>query len=218
LRAVVTDRLRAAIQTGEYLPGAWLRQQQIAERFGVSQMPVREALKTLSAEGLIEHVPYRGARVIALDLNDIDDLYALRALLEGRAVASAVPTLSATALGDLRRLTDDMAAHLDYAALATYRDLNRQFHQAIYRRCGRNYLIRTLDRLWSSSPTMLWGHYAPTRDASVPARDAVDLSEHRAILAALEAGDAATATLRMENHILAAGRHFAAAIGALNSS
>ena len=64
LRNVVAEQMRAAILNGHYKPGEWLRQERLAQDFGVSQMPVREALKELAAEGLIEHVPYRGARVI----------------------------------------------------------------------------------------------------------------------------------------------------------
>ncbi|HAE59780.1 MAG TPA: GntR family transcriptional regulator, partial [Anaerolineae bacterium] len=85
LRNVVADRLRSAILEGFYKPGEWLRQEKLAQELGVSQMPVREALKELATEGLIEHVPYRGVRVIAFSPDDVGDLYAHRAFLEGRA-------------------------------------------------------------------------------------------------------------------------------------
>ena len=218
LRTVVTDRLRSAIQTGIYVPGAWLRQQQIAESLGVSQMPVREALKTLAAEGLVEHLPYRGARVIALSAVDIQDLYAQRGLLEGRACRAAVAHLSRADLDGLQDIVAAMAGNLDYADLDTYRRLNRQFHQAIYRASRRPYLIRTLDQLWSTAPTMLWGHYRLTRHATLPERDAADLNEHRAILSALAAEEDAAAGRLMEDHILAAGRHLASAAGQTNSA
>ncbi len=87
LRNVVAEQMRAAILNGHYKPGEWLRQERLAQDLGVSQMPVREALKELAAEGLIEHVPYRGARVIVFSINDILDLYSHRAFLESRAAS-----------------------------------------------------------------------------------------------------------------------------------
>jgi DNA-binding GntR family transcriptional regulator len=61
---IVADRMRSAIVDGQYKPGEWMRQERIAQELGVSQMPVREALKQLASDGLIEHIPYRGARVV----------------------------------------------------------------------------------------------------------------------------------------------------------
>ena len=85
LRNLVADRLRTAILNGEIKPGEWLRQEKLAAEYNVSQMPIREALKELSAEGLVEHVPYRGVRVIEFSADDIEDLYASRSFLEGKA-------------------------------------------------------------------------------------------------------------------------------------
>jgi ABC-type antimicrobial peptide transport system permease subunit len=87
LRSHVADRLRAAILDGELKPGDLLRQERLAQEIGVSQMPVREALKELAAEGLVEHVPYRGARVVKFSAEDIADIYAHPAFLEGRSAS-----------------------------------------------------------------------------------------------------------------------------------
>jgi DNA-binding GntR family transcriptional regulator len=65
LHDLAAEQLRSAILNGVYKPGEWLRQERLAQDLGVSQMPVREALKLLTAEGLIEHVPYRGVRVVS---------------------------------------------------------------------------------------------------------------------------------------------------------
>lgn len=70
LRSFVAEQLRAAILEGRYKPGEWLRQERLAQELNVSQMPVREALKELAAEGLVEHVPYRGARVVAFSIEE----------------------------------------------------------------------------------------------------------------------------------------------------
>ncbi|MGD8599184.1 MAG: GntR family transcriptional regulator, partial [Anaerolineae bacterium] len=78
LHQLVTEHLRTAILDGDLQPGEWLRQQRIADELGVSQMPVREALKALAAEGVVEYIPYRGARVVEFSSEDVADLYAQR--------------------------------------------------------------------------------------------------------------------------------------------
>ena len=85
LHHAVADQLCAAIQTGNLKPGEWLRQERLAQELGVSQMPVREALKELIAEGLVEHLPYRGVRVVEFSPDDVGEVYAHRSFLEGRA-------------------------------------------------------------------------------------------------------------------------------------
>ena len=94
LRNIVAEQMRAAILNGHYKPGEWLRQERLAQDLGVSQMPVREALKELAAEGLIEHVPYRGARVVVFSIDDILDLYSHRAFLESRAAFIAAEIIT----------------------------------------------------------------------------------------------------------------------------
>lgn len=204
LRHVVAEQLRLAILEGQYRPGEWLRQERLAQELGVSQMPVREALKELTADGLVEHVPYRGVRVVEFSLEDLSDLYAHRAFLEGAAVFSAARHITDEELAELRRLHEQMQAHMAPEQLQTYRDLNRRFHQSIYAASHRDYLIRTLAQLWEAFPTMMWGNYFRTALATLPERDATDTLEHERILAALEAHDAPLAEELVRNHIQAA--------------
>lgn len=208
LRNVVADRLRAAILEGFYKPGEWLRQEKLAQELGVSQMPVREALKELATEGLIEHVPYRGVRVIAFSPEDVGDLYAHRAFLEGRAARAAAKNISAEELNELKRLQDDMENHFAPESLGIYRDLNRRFHQVIFTASRRAYLIRTLTQMWETFPTMLIGNFAVTAASPIPNRDNPDTHEHRAIISALEAGNDSLAERLMCDHILATGQQF----------
>jgi DNA-binding GntR family transcriptional regulator len=104
----------------------------------------------------------------------------------------------------LRRLHEQMQAHMAPEQLQTYRDLNRRFHQSIYAASHRDYLIRTLAQLWEAFPTMMWGNYFRTALATLPERDATDTLEHERILAALEAHDAPLAEELVRNHIQAA--------------
>lgn len=207
LRNVVADQMRAAILNGHYKPGEWLRQERLAHDFGVSQMPVREALKELAAEGLIEHVPYRGARVIVFSINDIFDLYTHRAFLESRAAFIAAEIISSEEIAILEQLQVEMEENGAPEAVIKYRELNRKFHQHIYQASQREYLIRTLNQMWATFPTMLIANFAATAIQPLPERDAVDVAEHRAIVSALKLRDASAAEQAMRKHILVTAEH-----------
>jgi DNA-binding GntR family transcriptional regulator len=201
LNARVSERIRLSILQGEYRPGTWLRQQHIAEDLGVSQMPVREALKQLAAEGLVEHIPYRGVRVINISPDDVADLYAHRAFLESQAAAQAALHIRPDELLAMQQIHQQMGQYHAPEQIVEYRRLNRRFHELIFRASRRPYLIRTLSHLWLAFPTMLWGNFVQTAVSPAPARDATDQSEHAAILRALESGDPAAAASAMRQHI-----------------
>lgn len=212
LRNLVSNQIRTAIREGRLKPGQWVRQLHLAEELGVSQMPVREALKELAAEGLVEHVPYRGVRVIAFTSADVADFYTHRSVLEGMAAYSAAEKLDEPTLAQITALQQQMAERMAPADLPEYRHLNRQFHELIYRASGRAYLIRTLDQMWSAFPTMLWGNFAQTSHTSLPERDNTDVEEHAAIVRALTQRDPQAAEYHVQRHIARAGRTFAASL------
>ena len=206
LRKLVADQLRAAILDGHFKPGEWLRQERVAQELGVSQMPVREALKELAAEGLIEHVPYRGVRVVTLSVEDIEDLYEQRAFLESRAAEKAAESISEGELAELKAMLAEMES-LPPEQITQYRKVNRNFHEMIFHISRREYLIRTLTQMWEAYPTMLIGNFAETARQPLPQRDEQDQMEHRAIVAALEAHDGKRAGEAMKAHILSAAGH-----------
>jgi len=207
LRNVVAEQMRAAILSGHYKPGEWLRQERLAQDFGVSQMPVREALKELAAEGLIEHVPYRGARVLVFSIEDILDLYSHRAFLESRAASIAAKIITPEEVSFLENLQDEMEENSAPHAVIKYRELNRKFHQNIYRASRREYLIRTLHQMWATFPTMLIANFAATSIQPLPERDAVDVAEHKAIISALKQRDSSAAEQAMKRHIQVTAEH-----------
>lgn len=209
LRHWVADRLRTAILEGNLKPGEWLRQERLAQEYGVSQMPVREALKELAAEGLVEHVPYRGVRVVEFCAEDVEDLYAQRAFLEGRAARAAAQHITAAELAELKELHAQMKKRLAPRYLAEYRELNRRFHRTICAASRRAYLIRTLNQLWDAFPSMLWSNFVQTANIPLPERDATDMQEHQAIITALEKRDANEAERLTRYHIETAGRQLA---------
>jgi len=205
LRRVVAERIRADVLSGSLKPGEWLRQERLAHEYGVSQMPVREALKELAAEGLVEHVPYRGVRVVEFSADDVADLYASRSFLEGMAARAAAGQITSQELTKLRELQGEMQKRVALERLAEYRELNRHFHEVVITASRRPYLIRLLRQIWAAFPTMLWGNVAATAHTPLPQRDAMDLVEHDAILEALERRDAPEAERLMRHHIESAG-------------
>jgi DNA-binding GntR family transcriptional regulator len=197
----VAEGLRHDILEGRLKPGEWLRQERLAQEHGVSQMPVREALRLLAAEGLVEHVPYRGARVVQFTAEDVEDLYECRAFIEGLAARSAAAHISDVQLAELERVHARMARLVGPEELAEYRELNRRFHELIVTASRRSYLVRTLAQLWAAFPTMLWSNFAQTVRTTPPGRDESDTEEHAAIVEALRSRDGAAAEQAMRRHI-----------------
>ncbi len=201
LHQVVSQQIRAAILNGRIKPGEWIRQQSIAEELGVSQMPVREALKELAAEGLVEHIPYRGARVVHFSKEDIQDIYAHRGYLESLAAKFAAATITDAEIETLSNIQLQIESHTHPTKILKYRELNRAFHQSIYRLSQRNYIIRALDQIWATFPTMLISKFAVTANTPILDRRDIDIQEHHIILAALQNRDAAATQKAIEKHI-----------------
>ena len=214
LRSRVADRLRAEILQGRLRPGEWLRQERLALEQGVSQTPVREALRQLAADGLVEHVPYRGIRVVEFSIEDVEDLYACRALIEGMAARFAAVHITAGELEEMRELFERMCRCKTPDDLVEYRELNRRFHSAIFAASRRSFLVRTLAQLWAAFPTMLWSNVPRVATESVPERDEPDIEEHGAIVAALREHDPDAAERAVSRHIEAAGGSLLAAMRA----
>ena len=214
LRGWAADRLRVEILEGRIPPGEWLRQERLARALGVSQTPVREALKQLAAEGIVEHVPYRGIRVVSFTPNDVEDFYTARVCTEGRAARFAAQHVTKRELDELRDLHRRMKACETPRDLASYRELNRQFHLAILRASRRPYLVRSLTQLWAAFPTMLWGIIPGVASESVPGRDDPDTAEHAEIIAALAAHDPDRSERAMQRHIESAAKALVSAMRA----
>ncbi len=212
LRHVVAEQIRRAILEGQLKPGEWLRQERLAQELGVSQMPIREALKELAAEGLVEHIPYRGVRVVEFTAEDVEDLYAQRCFLEARAARAAAERISAELIAQLRDIVAHMRQHLSDEDLPLYRELNRQFHQLVAQASERRYLIRTLNQLWENFPNMLWANFPQTARTSSPERTPQDVLQHEAIVEALAAHDADAAERLMREHIESAGHDLATTV------
>jgi DNA-binding GntR family transcriptional regulator len=217
VRDWVEVKLREAILSGQFQPGEWLRQQRVANQLGVSEMPVREALKKLAAEGVVEYLPYRGMRVREYSADDVADMYKVRAHMEAMAACAAAQNITAEELVELRALTTQMEEHLAQEDLAEHRELNRRFHRILFTASRRAYLTHALRQLWIVFPSMLWGSLPATATERLFEQDAYDIEEHRAIIGALEEGNAAQAERLMRQHIEGAGNRLLAALRAGNN-
>jgi DNA-binding GntR family transcriptional regulator len=188
-------RLREEIVSGELAPGARVHLSEAAERLGMSIVPVREALRSLVAEGLVLSLPQRGYRVAPTSNEDLSDVYRLRLVLDPMATALAVPRLTGA---DRRDLTGAMTAlERAYATgdRALHRDAHRRFHFGIYDACGSPWLIRFLDLLWVAS--YRYQRLSAPRRGTLTDRGA----EHRRILDACLEGDGELAALLMRKHL-----------------
>jgi DNA-binding GntR family transcriptional regulator len=190
----VAGHLRAAILDGDLAPGERIRQEEVAERLGASRLPVREALRMLEAEGLVEQEPHKGARVARLDRHDLDVIYRMRERLEPLALTESIPHLSA---GDLQRLADIQQRIEANTDIAAFLALDREFHLLTYSGCRIDQLMSMVTRLWNTTH-----HYRRAFiSVSGPGRMWVVNSEHRLLLDALERRDAVDAERYLGGHI-----------------
>jgi DNA-binding GntR family transcriptional regulator len=204
LAAVIARQLAAGIVSGALAPGERLRQDHVAAAFRASHVPVREAFRRLEAQGLAVAEPRRGVRVAPLHPADILETAEMRAALEGLALRHALARMTAADLDAARASLDqEAAAGSDLAGLEA---ANRRFHTAILAPCAMPRLLATVESLHAVAARHL---FAAWRHLDWEARSA---SEHRAVLAAVEARDRKRAATLLAAHILAAGRALAAAL------
>jgi DNA-binding GntR family transcriptional regulator len=141
-RAVIEEKLRAAILDGRLPSGIALRQQELATLFGVSRMPVREALRQLEAQSLLRVETHKGAVVAPLINEDATDAYALRVLLESEALRQSIPLLTPDDIAMARSYIEQLENETDYAKMGT---LNRLFHMTLYSRASNRRLLKLVE-------------------------------------------------------------------------
>jgi len=187
--------LRERIITGDLRPGEPLRQRELAERFGVSVTPVREALRWLESEGLVRHDAHKGSTVVKADAGGTKEKYQIRAALEGLAASLAAPKISDEDIGELESYNERLADVT--LGPEEINDLNRTLHFRIYEIAGSPLLLALMRLLWQSFPK---GPQAVRpRDESV--------AEHKDLIEALRRRDAAGAQAITQQHILGAIRY-----------
>jgi DNA-binding GntR family transcriptional regulator len=189
----MVELLREAILSGELAPGERLLQEELAERFEVSPTPVREAIQQLVAEGALRHSPYRGVQVAEVELEEVREIYLIRAVLEGLATRLAVPNLKISDLQYLNQLQAQIKAAIEQGDIAPLRKLNYDFHMRIYQTAEAPQLLHMIKGLWVKSP---WDTLYV-----VPGRPVNMVGEHQAVIDSILKGDAEAAGQHMQAHI-----------------
>jgi DNA-binding GntR family transcriptional regulator len=190
----VYDEVRRRIESGDLPRGSKLRQEPLADALGVSRTPLREALRRLAAEGLVEFHPNRGASVVALSSADVRAAYEARLDFEPGAARLAALRRPAGALVSLWQAVEAQRRSQD--ARSAYAS-SRSFHLALVRASGNDYLVRLAEALWR--PGLAQAIYE--RQTAAAERVIDDVHEHEAIAVAVEAGDADRAERLTRAHI-----------------
>lgn len=193
---VAYQTIRSKILTGEIRGGEWLREAELAVQLGVSRTPVREALGRLVADGLAFHEPNRGVRVGEWTIEDFNEIYDLRLLLEsyGASMAAVNPE---TEVGRLRRLADEMSgiADSDSPDYARLTDLNNEFHSSIVNYSGNSKLASILASI-VQVPLVRLTFARYTREELLRS-----MNHHRELVDAFDARDAKWAEAVMRAHL-----------------
>lgn len=196
VRESVHDVLRRMIFTGALAPGERLVEAELARQLGTSRAPVREAVRQLERDGLLQHNPRRGCVVTALTGEDIRDLYSLRALVEGFAVRRTAGRVSPEALAQLEGLIREMESAAEQQKITDLIDADVRFHDLMVSLAGSS----QLHRVWSLLNPQTWTVLSVTR------LDGRSLSmiaaRHRPVLEALASGDPERAEVAVKHHIL----------------
>ena len=202
--SMTLEAIRDGILHGNYTEGEPLRQDALAEELGVSRIPIREALRQLETEGLVTFNPHRGAIVSTLSLEDIEEVFELRASIEPDLMRRATPHRTPRQLDLADDVLDRYAVALRTGDVAKWGELNWQFHASLYAPAERPITMNIVQRLHQQSDRYLRMQLALTH-GETRAND-----EHRAIAAAARARDTKRAAALVRDHILGAGRSLVA--------
>ncbi|WP_254925543.1 MULTISPECIES: GntR family transcriptional regulator [Nocardiaceae] len=174
----VVDEIQRMIISGELLPGQQVRQELMAERLGVSRLPVREGLRQLTADGLVRHEHNVGYAVSRLEQFEFDQIYLMRAALENE-VLKVLPPLDDKALAEVRERADEVAAASKRVDILSMRLSNQAFHFAMFDRSPMKLVVHELRRLWTLAMPYHAVHlYDPEARVRI-------LAEHEAMIDAL---------------------------------
>jgi DNA-binding GntR family transcriptional regulator len=191
----VADALREAILRGDYVAGQRLVETDLCERFGATRFTIRTALQTLAAQGLVEVLRNRGARVRTVTIEEAIEITEVRRALEGLCAARAAERATRADRAALRQIVTAMKAAWKAGELLRYSELNGELHAAIRSIADHQTSARIIEQLRGQIVRHQF------RLALVPGRPAVSLPQHEAIVAAIVAGDPAAAEQAMHQHI-----------------
>ena len=198
--SMTIEALRERILRGDYPEGEPLRQDALADELGVSRIPVREALRQLEAEGLVTFSPHRGAVVSTLSLEEIEELFELRADIECELLRRAMPNTTAEQLARATDVLDEFDAALEAGEAERWGPLNWRFHSALYAPARRNFTMGVLQKLHQHSDRYFRMHVVLARGGALANQ------QHREITDAVRDQDVKGALRLLRTHILGAGQ------------
>lgn len=202
----VAEELRSRIYAHQLAPGAWIDEQAIAAEFGISRTPLREALKVLASEGLVELRPRRGCYVAELSEQDLDEIFPVMALLEGRCAEEATIKAGVAELARLEAVHAELEQHAANGDADRFFEANQAFHGILQQLAGNRWLNQLI------ADTRKFIKLTRRDSLRLEGRLRQSLAEHRAILDAIRRRDPDAAGRLMREHILS-GR---AALARLN--
>ena len=188
-------QLRELIFAGELLPGTFLEEARLCEQLEISRTPLREALKVLTAEGLVRHEPRRGCFVNQVTETDLDEIFPVLALLEGRTAYEAARNATDTELQALEELHAKLARHARTRRINEYYAANFAIHEAIIALANNRWLAQVIADLRKIVKL------ARLQQLHAPGRLDQSLAEHLALFAALKARDSEGAEAAMRTHL-----------------
>lgn len=193
----VYQRLRLGIRSGEFRPGDRLREAELAAQLNVSRTPIREAIRRLASDGLVEIAPSRGVMFVQLDKQQVLEVYALRECLEGTAAKLAAQHASPQEIGVMRELLASIKKSNSPVEIAK---ANRLFHRSIHEAAHNRYLVQALQQLDDSLALL------PGTTYEVAGRSAAANREHQNMLEAIDARDPEWAERAAREHIHESGK------------
>ena len=195
LHQEVAATLREQIFAGAFAPGSFLDEGALCERLEISRTPLREALKVLTSEGLLRHEPRRGCFVNEVTEQDLDDIFPVIALLEGRCAYEAARNASDADLRELSALHDRLNGHAAAGRINDYYATNFAIHEAIILLANNRWLAQAIADLRKILKL------SRLQSLGAPGRLAQSLSEHMTVLAALKSRDSEGAEAAMRTHL-----------------
>lgn len=199
IASMALEALRSHILRGHYPDGEALRQDALAQQLGVSRIPIREALRQLEAEGLVSFVPHRGAVVASLSLEEIVEVFELRAEVETGLLRRAIPRLRNEHIEQAAEILHQYERALRSGDVAFWGELNWKFHSTLYAPADRPVTLGLMQRLHDHADRYVRVQLAVTHWQSRAIR------EHRAIAAAARRRDTRKACALLREHVLSAG-------------
>lgn len=195
LRGQVFNKIQDDIINGRYEPGDSLVEMKLAEELVVSRTPVREAIRQLELEGLVEYIPNKGVYVTGISEQDIKDIYTIRSLIEGLAVKWAIERIEAHQLKELEEIVELMEYYTKKGDMEQVTKLDTRFHDVIYDACQSKVLKNTLRNL------LRYIRKARLTSLRVPKRAYQALEEHKKILGAFKSHEPEKGERLMIQHI-----------------